>query len=246
MFTPGPRSVEATGAHILAVWRESRACASQTPLWRVVPVFWFCQHQGQPSFVRIWEEGSTWRGVKSPRCSVGASYLGKNARPGHLGRGLSSRTLLQLCTRGADIWMTALKLCPCCFKPPGICLGLIRQTQVVLQVPDVGTSMPQGKSGHPLPAGTWCCGEIDRVPPPHPLAPLPGLPLPRKEAWALAQDASDHLPQGSRVSYRRDKLERRDGTGYLSIRFPHLHILHHSFHHSFVQDQPCQGPGTKR
>lgn len=128
-------------------------------------------------------------------------------------------------------------------KLHGICLDLIWQTQVPLQLPDVGTSMPQGKSGHPPPAGTWCCGETDRVSPalwPH----RPGCIRPGKKphVWASVQEGSDHLPQGSRLSYRRDKLERRDGTEYLLMPFPHLHI-HHSFYHSFVQDQR---PGMPR
>ena len=118
--------------------------------------------------------------------------------------------------QGASTCMTVTLLFP---ETRGICLHLIRQTQMPLQLPEVGTPHAPGEVWAAFPCRRVVLWGDRAAPTLWPQRPGCVCLEKRPRVWALAQEACDHPPQGPRGPYRRDKLGRRDDTG-CSSRFP--------------------------
>lgn len=147
-------------------------------------------------------------GVRRPRCSVSVLCLWKDASPSGFHRDALSEALLQLCAPGPQHLDDNSKVVTQLFsKTHRTFLGLVGQTQVPHLLPNVGTSRPQVKSGHPLPCGRMVLWAHQSVH--HPLTPPPCLgSCLEKKAWSVsvAQETCDHPPQSPRASCRRHKL----------------------------------------
>lgn len=135
--------------------------------------------------------------------------------------------------QGASTCMTVTLLFP---ETRGICLRLIRQTQMPLQLPEVGTPVPQEKSGQPSPAGAWCCGETERPPPFGPSSQA-------ASAWKRDPEFG-HCPRRPVITLHRAPGVSIEGTSLGGGMTQG--VLHDSLHHSLVQDQPCHRPAIKR
>lgn len=107
-------------------------------------------------------------------------------------------------------------------------------------LPDVGTSVPQVKSGHP-PPHRYTVGRPDRLSP-----ALWSHHSGQRAAWKRSPELV-HWPGrpliallGSQGDLQRRQAERKGSAGYLLMGLPLAYVLTHSFPHSLVQDQPCQ------